>query len=402
MSSRLNRLTSEASIKFVKDNENADVNQLLLGKVPNGIDIKEAADQILSRRKAKDKLPAWHACHQLVFPPPLSLEQSSSEKTAAYKKNLLQGNHLIDLTGGLGVDLITLSSQFQKTTHVEIDPWLSELFAHNAKKLSQNNIVSLNLSAEDFLSQFEGRATFFIDPARRSDDKKKVFLFQDCSPNVIELMEQFRQKGESVLIKAAPMIDITLGIKQLEHVKQVHVLSLNNECKEILFLLDFDFSGTPNIHCINLRQDQVDQFVFDSEKEKIAHVNFSDVKKYLYEPNASIRKAGAFKSIGEYYQLEKIAVNTHLYTSEDLDVDFPGRIFEVIGLVTKKNIKSLFPNEKANVISKNHPMTADQLKNKFGLKDGGDLFLIGFRDQNNKTSLIACQKISTSQTSKRV
>lgn len=397
MSARLERLVSTAFTQFVKDNENADINQILLGKVPNGIDKKEAAEQILSRRKAKDKLPSWLTCENLVFPPPLSIEQSSSEQTATYKSNLLKGHQLVDLTGGMGVDLLALSSHFQKSTHVEMDTWLSEVFKHNASLLSENQILSINEPAEDFLNRFTGKAVFFIDPARRNDDRKKVFLFQDCSPDVTQLMDLFHEKAEQVLIKAAPMIDISHGIKQLKHVKEVHVVSLNNECKEVLFLLDFKFGSIPQIHCINIQHDKTEEFVFDFEREKEVSIIFSDVQKYLYEPNASIRKAGAFKSIANNYDLSKIAVNTHLYTSKELIPDFPGRIFEVLGDANKKNAKSLFPSAKANVVSKNHPLSAEQLKKKFGLKDGGEKFLIGFRNYSNEIQNCACIRINTSQ-----
>ncbi len=239
MSARLDGLTSEIFAQFVKDHENEDVSKLLLSKAPEGIDLKEAADQILSRRKAKDKLPRWLASRGLVFPPPLSIEQSSSEAAANYKKNILKGDHLVDLTGGMGVDLLTLSDQFSQATHVEIDPWLSEIFAHNSKLLSQNPIAAVNTSAEEFLDSFERKATFFIDPARRDSDKKKVFLFEDCSPNVVAMLPAFKAKAEKVLVKAAPMIDITLGISQLQYVSEVHVVSVNNECKEVLFLARF-------------------------------------------------------------------------------------------------------------------------------------------------------------------
>lgn len=393
MSEKLDRLTSETFVKFVKENENADVNRLLLGSSPDGVSLKEAAEQILSRGKSKNKLPDWYDQEGLIFPPPLSIEQSSSQKAAEYKKNLLKGKHLIDLTGGMGVDLITLSDQFEKSTHVEINPWLSEVFEHNAKILSDNTIEALNESAEDFLSSFKGKATFFIDPARRDSSKKKVFLFEDCSPDVIDLLDQFKEKADQVLIKAAPMIDITLGIKQLEYVRQVHVVSLNNECKEVLFLLDFGFVGASEIHCVNILAVSSEHFIFNFEEEKAAVVSYGDPQKYLYEPNASIRKAGAFKSIANKYGLSKIAPNTHLYTSEDLITDFPGRVFEVLEEVNKKNAKKLFPDGKANVISKNHPLTPEQIKKKFGLKDGGERFLIGMRGAGKEVIFVGAFRV---------
>ncbi|MEP4535072.1 MAG: hypothetical protein ABJ004_18395 [Cyclobacteriaceae bacterium] len=392
ISERLQALVSDAFKTFVKENEKSDVNQLLLRKAPEGVDLKLAADQILSRRKAKDKLPSWYTRENVILPPPLSIEQSSSERTAEYKKSVLKGEHLVDLTGGMGVDLLTLGAQFAKATHVEMDEWLSTVFDHNSKLLSQTSPEVVNQKAEDFLESFVGKATFFIDPARRDTHKKKVFLFEDCSPNVIELMPQFQEKAEQVLIKAAPMIDITLGIKQLHFVKEVHVVSLNNECKEVLFLLDFDFEKEPEIHCVNLTSIGDETFSFDMASEKEALVKYDSAQSYLYEPNASIRKAGAFKTIASKYGLSKIAPNTHLYTSQGLIDNFPGRVFEVVGEVDKKNIKKHFPDSKANVISKNHPLTPEQIKKKFKLKDGGERFLIGFRNEKNGTQLLSCLK----------
>ncbi|WP_258103099.1 hypothetical protein [Marinoscillum sp. MHG1-6] len=394
MSEKLQRLTNPVFQDFVIQNEQVDINDLILGKTPESIDAREAAEQILSRRKAREKLPTWYATSGLVFPPPLSIEQSSSEQTALYKKTILQGQHLIDLTGGMGVDLITLSENFNRATHVEIDPWLSSVFKYNASKLTNSSIQSSNQSAEDFLGGFEGRASFFIDPARRDSDKKKVFLFEDCSPNVVSLLNSFREKAQQVLVKAAPMIDIKLGIQQLKFVKEVHVVSLENECKEVLFLLDFEMEYEPEIHCINLKKGGMESFRFHYQNEKDTEVVYSPLLKYIYEPNASIRKAGAFKAIASHYQLNKVAPNTHLYISEDLNPSFPGRIFEVQSEVNKRNIKTLFPNQKANVISKNHPLTSEQLKKKLNLKDGGEQFVLAFRDQSNKPQMVVCTRIT--------
>lgn len=393
MSERLESLLSAAFTSYVKENENADVSQLILKGGTIAIDKKEAAQQILSRQKAKGKLPHWLSNENIVFPPPLSIEQSSSQLTAEYKKKLIKGNQIIDLTGGMGVDVITLSDQFQSATHVEIDAWLSEVFEHNSKILAETPITAVNDSAENFLKEFHGQATFFIDPARRDHSKKKVFLFEDCSPDVIALLPLLQQKADHVLIKAAPMIDLSMGIKQLKYVSEVHVVSLHNECKEVLFLLDFGLMVQPLIHCVNIKAENTESFTFDFESEKEAKVQYGSAQKYLYEPNASIRKAGAFKSIAQHFDLSKIAPNTHLYTSTQLIQDFPGRVFEVLDEVHKKDVKGHFTERKANVISKNHPLTAEQLKKKFGLKDGGDEFLIGFKNIENGTQLVVAKRL---------
>jgi hypothetical protein len=317
----------------------------------------------------------------MVFPPPLSVEQSSSEPAATYKKRLISGDHLIDLTGGMGVDCLALSEGFLKTTYVEQNPWLCEVFTHNSTLL-RRPIEVVTEDSEAFLNAFSRKAHFFIDPARRDAEKKKIFRFEDCSPNVISLLPHFREKARKVLIKAAPLVDLSYGVAALGSVAEIHVLSIQNECKEVLFLLDFEFEGEPRIVCVNLHHEKEDSFSFFVSAEQQATVDFSEPLSFLYEPNTAIRKAGAFKSIALAYGLKKIAPNTHLYTSAELRADFPGRIFEVLHPdLSKADLRNAFPDGRANVISKNYPLTPEEIKKKFKLKDGGDSYLIAFRDQ---------------------
>jgi hypothetical protein len=354
--------------------------------------IAAIADQILSRQKIKQKLPDWYANMDLVMPPPISTEQSSSTATAKYKANLLKGERLIDLTGGMGIDTLTLSANFHEVTYVEQNLVLCETFKHNASIFSENSITIFNGQAEDYLKTFKGRADFFIDPARRDENQKKVFHFENCTPNVLEMLPVFRQSANAVLIKAAPMIDITLGISQLQYVKEVHVVSLKNEVKEILFLLDFQHMQPTKIVAVNLESEH-SAFEFTIADEKNQDVSTGDTQQFLYDPNSSIMKAGAFKSIAHRYGLKKLSANTHLYTSQSLVENFPGRVFEVIHRdTTKKELKKILIDSKANVICKNYPIKADALKQQLGLKDGGDWFIIGLRDNSNKTSLVICKR----------
>ncbi len=384
-------LQEKQTNQFIVDNLFADTSQILLNPPAQFKEhISHIVDQIISRRKAKSKLPEWFANQNLIMPPPLSLEQCSSRSTAAYKKQFLSGNHLIDLTGGMGIDTLALSENFNQTTYVEQYDWLCDVFEFNAKQLGKN-IETINWNAEEVLAELETKAHFFIDPARRDENKKQVFHFQNCSPNLIELLPLFEQKAESVLVKAAPMIDISLGIQQLKYVTEVHVVSVKNEVKEVLFLLEFDKSKEPEITCANLETDQPKlSFLLDEEKDET--VEFSTIGNYLYDPNASILKAGAFKTIARKYKLKKLAVNTHLYTSDKLIKNFPGRVFEVVNPdCSKKDISQLLSDGKANVITKNYPMKPEELKKKFKLKDGGDWFLIGYRDEKNKARLTLCR-----------
>lgn len=391
--SKVQFLSSGSAQGFILQNAQEDVQHLLLNPpVDLKEHIKDLADQILSRRKAKDKLPNWLAKEAIVFPPPLSVEQSSSQAAAAYKSKLISGKNLIDLTGGMGVDCLALGQVFTHTTYVERDEWLCTLFQHNQDILTDKEITVVNATAEDFLKDFQGKATFFIDPARRDIHKNKVFRFSDCTPNLIEILPVFKEKADQVLVKAAPMIDLTQGITELGNVKQIHVLSIKNEVKEVLFLVDFKCKGEPEIHCVNLNEDQK-TFRFLLSEEKEAPLTHDPIKKYLYDPNSSILKAGGFKSVAMQYPVQKLGASTHLYTSADLIGDFPGRRFEVIKAhLQKKDIKKLLPDGKANVLAKNYPLKPEELKKKFNLKDGGEFFLIGYRDTDKKPSLLVCKK----------
>ena len=384
-------LTSPDIVNFIRENESADIQKLLLNPPAEfKQQITFIADQILSRRKAKSKLPNWHDNYDLIMPPPLSLEQCSSPTTGAYKASIFSGNTLVDLTGGMGIDTLYLSDQFQKTHHVEMNEQIYETFQHNLKVLSKPDITAHHSTAEEFISEVESNTSFFIDPARRSEQMSRVFLFEDCSPNVIELLPSFRVKADKVLIKAAPMIDISLAVSQLEQVKEVHIVSVKNEVKEVLFLLDYQTEATdePIIKCVNLETSQP-SISFCTSNEKTASSSFSEPQRYLYDPNSSILKAGAFKLIGTQYKLHKIAINTHLYTSESLIDNFPGRVFEIIHSdINKKNIGKAISDGKVNVLTKNYPQKPDELKKKLKLKDGGKFFLIGLRDKNNKPKLL--------------
>ena len=390
MHSRIQNILSPEFQKFLQENQHLDPHELLLKK-NSPVDVREVTDQLLSKRKAQSKLPEWVNQRGIVFPPPLSVEQSSSATTARYKQELITGDHLVDLTGGMGVDCLYMSQQFTKTTYIEQDSWLCALFKHNHPLLTNRGIMIENGSAENFLNQFPQRATFFIDPARRDAKKQKVFRFADCSPHLIELMPVLREKGERLLVKAAPLIDLTQGIKELGGVTEIHVVSVRNEVKEVLFLLDFvsgALSENPKIACVNLESVH-SVFHFHPEEERKIEIPFNSIQKYLYDPNAAILKASAFKSIAQAYLLQKLAPNTHLYTSDELIPDFPGRTFEVLSINPgKKELKELLPNQKANVLTKNYPLSPEGLKTKLKLKDGGDFFLIGYRDMTNRPQVV--------------
>jgi 16S rRNA G966 N2-methylase RsmD len=388
-------LTKEETKNFIRDHINEDVNQLILNPPSTlGPSFKEIITQILSRQKARKKLPEWASNYDLVLPPPLSIEQASSDQAAEYKNRLISGHHLVDLTGGMGIDTLALSTNFKQTTYVEQQEDLAHLFRHNCDVLDQPiDVVSAESSA--FLSSLSDSQTrvFYLDPARRDEHKNKVFRLEDCSPNLLDLMPLLEQKGGQVLIKLSPYLDIKLILNRIQHVKELHVVSIKNDCKELLILIDFHYDGEPVIKTINMNEEN-EEFEFSYKQEKSSKAQFSELGKFLLEPNASILKAGGFNALTHFFDVRKLHSNTHLYTTDNLIVNWPGRTFEIIeAQVNKKKLQDFAPKGRINVVTRNHPLSADALKKKFKITDGGDYFLIGFRDLNQKAQLIFGRKL---------
>lgn len=347
-------------------------------------------DQIKSKRKAKTKLPSWYAQKNVIFPPPLSMEQCSSEETASYKAGLINGKSVVDLTGGFGVDSYYISQQFDSTTYVEQNAALAKLATHNFESLGAK-IDIVNTSAEEYLEKIDAVDWIYLDPARRDADSKKVFRLADCSPDVEALQGQLLAKSENVLIKLAPLLDIKQAISSLSQVRKILVLAVKNEVKELLIHLEAGYEGEAHIDCVNLKQNGVDSFGFYFSQESV-EIDLSEVDQFLYEPNAAILKGGAFKSIGIEYGLQKLHANTHLYTSSKLIQGFPGRVFKVLKeLPLSKKLKSDFPEMKGNIAVRNHPLSVDQIKAKTKIKDGGDHYLFAFTDMAGR-QFILCEK----------
>jgi 16S rRNA G966 N2-methylase RsmD len=282
---------------FIQDHLNDDPVSLLLksDRFP-GIPLKEAVIQIKARQNLKQKLPEWVADKNIIFPPALSQEQSSSQKAAEYKASLISGKQLLDLTGGAGVDTYYLSKSFTEVTYVEPNQDLFEISRHNLTYLGASNINFFKGKAEEFLLTFAGKADWiYVDPDRRSGQQKKLFLLSDCEPDVIKLLPQLLEAGRKILIKTSPLLDISQAIDGLKYVKNVHVVAVNNEVKEVLYLLDEEKPTEITITTSNLLDQNNSQlFTFFNSQEQMAEVNFTLPLNYLYEPNAAILKAGAF------------------------------------------------------------------------------------------------------------
>lgn len=402
----MTKLFQEDIQRFIHDHENDDVRELVLKKNKiAGIPSSIIANQIACRRKAKEKLPLWYNTGGIIYPPIVNLEQASSEITAKFKYEVLakltpplippQGGILktgVDLTGGFGVDSFFLSRLFECYHHVESNAELLEITQHNHQQLGNKNIRYHCTTAEEFLETFHGTSDFiYLDPSRRTTGNKKVVTLNECSPDAVELLPTLLTKVKAILIKASPLLDLQLGLKQLKSASNVFVVSVANECKEVLFLCQAGFSEEPAIHAVNLLSPD-NEFVFQFSEEKKSTIAFSEPLAYLYEPNASLMKAGAFKCLASRFGLLKLNKNTHIFTSDKLCDEFPGRIFKLNSLVVPDQIQKVFPLRQVNIISRNYPLTPEQLKKKLNLRDGGTDYIIAATGLKKKY-LIAASRI---------
>lgn len=358
--------------------------------------------QIQARRKALLKLPEWLSYSKLILPTTLSLEQSSSEITARFKANYIvqQVGHnkkIADLTGGFGVDTYYFSKVFETVHYIEQNEALVNQVMHNFQQLQVENVTFYTQSAEGFLQNYEHQmAVIYLDPARRDQQKNKVFHLEDCSPNILNLLDLLWLKTEKIFLKLAPMLDIELAVRQLDLVKEVLVVAVNNECKELLFLLDQSKTGTPKIKTVNLSQNKpVQTFDFTRLEEGKTKVKFSEPKAYLYEPNVAILKAGAFKIIADRFKVEKLHQHSHLYTSEKLIDDFPGRRFRVKAVCkyAKKEIIRELNEPRANISTRNFPESVVTIRKKLKIKEGGDTYIFFTQTIEHKARVIITEKV---------
>ena len=389
---------NEETRRFILEHIDDDIHQLALqsGKFPL-IDISLAIRQINGKQKVKSKIPSFFRSEDILYPAQLSLEQSSSESTAKYKSTLCEGKSLTDLTGGFGVDCYFLSQRFEQVSYVEQNTELCEIAGHNFKVLGCPNIEIHNTTSEKFLTEMLHSDWIYIDPARRSESGKKTVLLSDCEPDVSALSKLLQQKASKVMIKLSPMLDITAALRELSDTTEIHVISVDNECKEILLILNSISNENPKIKTINISKNKTFQiFECNSEKESACKIEYSSsVEKYLYEPNSSVMKSGLFKSVGSSFSLSKLHVNTHLYTSLEHKTDFPGRVFEVVKIWgnTKQELKELVLKiPKANISVRNFPLTVEEIRKKIKIKDGGEIYLFACTLADGKKAIIECRK----------
>ena len=434
---------NQATQDFIRQHQDDDVRQLaFLGSKYPEVDMPFALDQIRGRKMARVKLPRWASLEGIIYPPHISMEQCSSESTALYKAELAarllglpvssSGTEMkaeneiefVDLTGGFGVDFSYIAARLGvKSMYVERQAHLCEAAKENFGRLGLKNAIVKNgdgievlhsflpkkddaASADDSLGiTYEqprsllktklGLKLIFIDPARRDDAGNKVVSLKDCTPDVTVLQEEMLSKADYVIIKLSPMLDWHRAISELSHVREVHIISVNNECKELLLVLSARNMGNLRIYCVNDAQSFVcDELDMESSSVKIAPSTLEEMQ-YLYEPNASLMKAGCFGVLSERYDARMLSKNSHLFVSREPIAVFPGRSFRIIAVSSfnKKELKRhLSGITKANIATRNFPLSVAELRKRLKLKDGGETYIFATTLSDESHVLVITEK----------
>ena len=392
---------NQATLDYIREHTEADVCQLALQGTKNPeVDLTFALDQIAGRQKARTKLPSWAAIYDITYPPHLSMEQCSSEQTARYKALIAgKGALIVDLTAGFGVDMAFISQGFQHAVHVEQQATLCAISSENYKLLGLNHIEVVCADGIDYLHQLNHADLIFLDPARRDDHGARTYGIADCTPNVLELREELLEKADRVMLKLSPMLDWQKAVEDLGHVNEVHIVSVDNECKELLLILSKEEKPL-KLLCVNNNQ------VFEASDGVTEGRFFCDISggvtkeslcyTYLFEPNASIMKAGCFALLEQRFKVSQLDKNSHLFVSDTDICDFPGRrfIIEKTTSMNKRDLKATLAGiDKANITVRNFPMSVAELRKRLKLKDGGDLYLFATTIAGHQHQLFLCRKI---------
>ena len=384
---------NEATLEQIRRHRQDDVRQLAL----KGMD-PLVIQQIAGWQVARTKVPSWAEVEGLHYPRHLSLEQCSSEQTARYKASLLSpGDTFVDLTGGFGVDFFFMSQPFQRRVYVEQQQELCDIARHNFDLLNHPCTMVCG-SATEYLQQMPHASAIYIDPARRDVHGARTYSISDCTPNVLELQELLVKKADRVIIKLSPMLDWHKAASDLQHISAIHIVSVQNECKELLLVLADGAMSEAPVVCINLLADgTLQRFEYNpATNAQSANINAKVNATYLYEPNASIMKAGCFDEIGNFYQICKLSANSHLYVSDHEVKDFPGRGFQILSIpsMNKRELKEALRDiDRANITVRNFPMSAEALRKRLRLKDGGDLYIFATTVGDGSHQLFICRKI---------
>jgi hypothetical protein len=376
---------NQATTDFIREHAEADVRQLALQGTKNPeVDLTFALEQIAGRQKAKTKLPSWAAIDDIVYPPHLSMEQCSSELTAQYKASIAgKGALIVDLTAGFGVDMAFISQNYQKAVHVERQAQLCAISSQNYKLLGLNHIEVVCADGIDYLHQLNHADLIFLDPARRDNHGARTYGIADCTPNVLELHDELLQKADRVMLKLSPMLDWRKAVEDLGHVNEVHIVSVDNECKELVVVLEVRGQRSEvkeyTVNCINLLSNGArEEFKFCPADISLTSHLLPLTSSFLFEPNASIMKAGCFAALEQRFGVHQLDKNSHLFVSDKDISDFPGRrfIIEKTTSMNKHELKAALAGiDRANITVRNFPMSVAELRKRLKLKDGGDIYL---------------------------
>ena len=402
---------NEATLEFIRIHADEDVRQLaFLGKKNPEVDMAYALDQIAGRQKARVKIPSWASIDGIVYPPHISMEQCSSEQTARYKARIAgNGEKIVDLTAGFGVDMAFMSAGFKQAVHVEMQPQLCAISSENYKHLGLNHVQVVCNDGVGYLHQMEHADLIFIDPARRDQHGARTYGIADCTPNVLEIIDEMLQKADRVMIKLSPMLDWQKTVADVGNVSQVHIVSVGNECKELLLEVKNGKGEKVKVFCVN------DDQVFSYEIGETHPFTPSPLHPFtpsplhsftpsplhsftfLYEPNASVMKAGCFNLISHRFGITQPDANSHLFLSDKLVEGFPGRgfVIERVSTMNKRELKEALAGiDKANVAVRNFPLSVADLRKRLKLKDGGDVYIFATTDAKKGHLVMVCRKIS--------
>jgi precorrin-6B methylase 2 len=393
---------NQATRIFIREHAEEDVRQLALRGTKNPeVDLPFALEQIAGRQKARTKLPGWAAIDGIVYPPHLSMEQCSSEQTAKYKTSVAgKGALVVDLTAGFGVDLAFISKGFKRAVSVERQPQLCAISSENFRLLGLQHIEVVCGDGIDYLHQLDHADLIFLDPARRDEHGGRTYGISDCTPNVLEILDELLEKADRVLLKLSPMLDWRKAVADLKCVSEVHIVSVDNECKELLLLL---FNGqaqtyTDNVRvvCVNLLSNGDKEVFVSSQSENPRESVLVRCPKYLFEPNASVMKAGCFDEVVGRFPVIQLDNNSHLFVAETDIEAFPGRRFviERTTSMNKRELKDALAGiDRANITVRNFPLPVSELRKRLKLKDGGEVFIFVTTVANEGHKLFICRKI---------
>ncbi|MGM1057322.1 MAG: class I SAM-dependent methyltransferase [Bacteroidota bacterium] len=382
--------------KFITEHLFEDLSKLILKGSPfPQVSSQEIGVQISGKKKAESKLPVWFNTKKILYPPNLNLEQTSSQKTAKYKASLISGDKLIDLTGGFGIDSYFFAEKFRQLTYCELNPELFEIATHNFEILGARNIKAFQGNGIEILKKSKEHFDWiFLDPSRRDEHGGKVFHLNQCTPDISENLELLFERSENIMLKTSPLLDLKAGIIGLKQVSEIHIVAVNSDVKELLWILKKGFQGEADIKTIDFQKSEIQLFntIFSNNQSEVP---LSLPLKYIYEPNPAIMKSGMFRELAVQTNTVKLHSNSHLFTSETIKI-FPGRTFEVSDIISfnRKLLKQRLKVKKANITTRNFPKSVEVLRQELKISDGGNTYLFFTTNLKNEKIVLVCKKIS--------